>query len=142
MCHLYPQNEGKLTSFYNSFGMDFDDYGEKIFGYIIPKRAGMYLYVQSQTVLFCCTVYMYVHVCTVCTCICTCIVYIQYNTYNIILYHTTYNVDLIVQNYLKYVPTVCIYSSQTAVFILVRSTYACDFIIYACTLCVLLHTHR
>ena len=102
MCHLYPQNEGKLTSFYNSFGMDFDDYGEKIFGYIIPKQAGTYMYVQSQTVLFFCTVYMYVHVCTVCTCICT------YNTY----YYIIYNVDLTVQNYLKYVPTVCIYSSN------------------------------
>ena len=79
----------------------------------------------------CTCMYMYVHVCTVCTCICTCIIYIQYNTYNIILYHITYNVDFMVQNYLKYVPTVCIYLSQTAVFFMVRRT----------TLVVSLSTH-
>ena len=122
-------------SFYNSFGMDFDDYGEKIFGYIIPKRAGMYLYVQSQTVLFCCTVYMYVHVCTCIIIHMYMYMYVLYvhvyvhvlytyntctYTYNIILYYITYNVDLMVQSYLKYVPTVCIYLSQTAVFFMVR----------------------
>lgn len=43
-----PSNTGKLTSFYNSFGMYFDDYAEKIYGYVIPIQSGFYKFAVAS----------------------------------------------------------------------------------------------
>ena len=56
----------------------------------------VHVYVHVCTCMYCIIIHVYIHVLYTC------------NTY----YYITYNVDLTVQNYLKYVPTVCIYSSN------------------------------